>query len=148
MLLNYPFYSLINSNLYIAKLAYTNIIAFTILKHILCRPLEICVSKLSNKSASDLADMQKHASEAAGLLKQLGNENRLLILCTLIDGELSVGELNEIIPLSQSALSQHLASLRDAGLVETRRESQTIFYSLCGTEAIQVISVLQSIYCP
>lgn len=106
------------------------------------------MSKLSNKSASDLADMQKHASEAAGLLKQLGNENRLLILCTLIDGELSVGELNEIIPLSQSALSQHLASLRDAGLVETRRESQTIFYSLCGTEAIQVISVLQSIYCP
>ncbi len=106
------------------------------------------MSKLAHKSTNDLADMQKHAAKAAGLLKQLGNENRLLILCTLTDGELSVGELNEIIPLSQSALSQHLASLRDAGLVQTRRESQTIFYSLCGNEAIQIISVLQSIYCP
>ena len=106
------------------------------------------MSNLAHKVGSDSADMQKHAAHAAALLKQLSNENRLLILCTLIDGELSVGQLNEIIPLSQSALSQHLASLREAGLVKTRRKSQTIFYSLCGNEAMQIISVLQSIYCP
>lgn len=96
----------------------------------------------------DIEDMQQHAQEAALLLKQLANEHRLLILCTLINGELSVGELNASIPLSQSALSQHLASLRDAGLVATRRESQTIYYRLKGDEAIQIISVLKTIYCP
>ncbi len=104
-------------------------------------------TKLGNKPA-DMADMQKHAKDAANLLKKLGNEYRLLVLCTLMDGELSVGELNECMPLSQSALSQHLASLREAGLVKTRRESQTIYYSLQGDEAVKVIAVLQSIYCP
>ena len=92
--------------------------------------------------------MQEHAADAAQLLKKMANENRLLILCTLIDGEISVGQLNELMPLSQSALSQHLAALRDAQLVKTRRESQTIFYQLSGDKAIQVIEVLQSIYCP
>jgi len=66
----------------------------------------------------------------------------------LMNGELSVGELNEMMPLSQSALSQHLASLREAGLVSTRRQSQTIYYSLSGDDAIKIISVLHSIYCP
>lgn len=99
-------------------------------------------------SAADMAEMQQHASDAASLLKQLANEHRLLILCSLIGEELSVGELNDRVPLSQSALSQHLSSLRQAGLVQTRRESQTIFYSLCGDEAIKVIGVLKSIYCP
>ena len=93
-------------------------------------------------------DMQAHARAAANLLKALGNEHRLLILCTLINGELSVGELNARVALSQSALSQHLASLREAGLVTTRKEAQTVFYRLQGEEAIKVISVLQSIYCP
>jgi len=97
---------------------------------------------------TDMAEMQKHAKDAANLLKKLGNEHRLLVLCTLMNGELSVGELNKIMPLSQSSLSQHLASLREAGLVQTRRESQTIYYSLSGDEAIKVIAVLQSIYCP
>jgi DNA-binding transcriptional ArsR family regulator len=93
-------------------------------------------------------DLQRHAQAAAQLLKALANENRLMILCTLIDGELSVGELNEKVPLSQSALSQHLASLREAGLVSTRKEAQTVFYRLEGDEAVQVITVLQAIYCP
>ena len=97
---------------------------------------------------SDLQELQKHSAEAAGLLKQLGNQNRLMILCSLINGELSVTELNQITDLSQSALSQHLASLRKAELVQTRREAQTIFYSLRGDEAMQVIAVLKSIYCP
>ena len=95
-----------------------------------------------------LQELQKHSAEAAGLLKQLGNQNRLMILCSLINGELSVTELNQITSLSQSALSQHLASLRKAELVQTRREAQTIFYRLRGNEAIQVITVLKSIYCP
>ena len=71
-----------------------------------------------------------------------------MILGSLINTELSISELNTMIPLSQSALSQHLASLRCAGLVQTRREAQTIYYSLCGDQATQVIKVLQSIYCP
>jgi DNA-binding transcriptional ArsR family regulator len=95
-----------------------------------------------------MSRMQAHAQEAAALMKQLGNEHRLIILCTLGAGELSVGELNERVPLSQSALSQHLASLRAAGLVATRKEAQTVFYRLQGDEALKVIQVLQSIYCP
>ncbi len=97
---------------------------------------------------ANMAEMQRHVSDAAKLLKNMANENRLLVLCTLMNGELSVGELNSCIPLSQSALSQHLTSLRNAELVKTRRESQTIYYSLNGDEAIRVIAVLQSIYCP
>ena len=95
-----------------------------------------------------LTDMQAHAQEAAALLKALANENRLMILCTLMSGEMSVGELNARVPLSQSALSQHLASLREAGLVSTRKEAQTVFYRLQGDDATKVIAVLQSIYCP
>jgi DNA-binding transcriptional ArsR family regulator len=103
-----------------------------------------------NKPApqSPLAEMQIHAQEAAALLKALANENRLMILCTLLEGEMSVGELNTRVPLSQSALSQHLASLREAGLVSTRKEAQTVYYQLLGDEAQKIIAVLQSIYCP
>jgi len=82
------------------------------------------------------------------MLKQLGNEHRLMILCSLINGELSVGELHKMTQLSQSALSQHLASLRNAQLVQTRREAQSIFYSLRGDDAVKIIRVLKSIYCP
>ena len=69
---------------------------------------------------ADLDTMREHAHEAAQLLKALANENRLLLLCTLAQGELSVGQLNEQVALSQSALSQHLALLRRDGLVKTR----------------------------
>jgi DNA-binding transcriptional ArsR family regulator len=92
--------------------------------------------------------MHAHAGEAAGLLKALGNEQRLLILCSLLEGPLSVGELNERVELSQSALSQHLALLREAGLVASRRESQSIIYSLPTGPVMQVLAVLQNIYCP
>lgn len=77
-----------------------------------------------------LEGMREHAGEAAQLMKTLGHETRLMVLCTLSEGELSVGQLNELVSLSQSALSQHLSVLRRDGLVETRRESQTIYYSL------------------
>ena len=94
-----------------------------------------------------MEQMRKHAPDAAGLMKALGNESRLMVLCSLTEGEKSVGELNEMIPLSQSALSQQLARLRTQGLVETRRESQTIFYSLAEGPAEQVIHLLHDIYC-
>ena len=94
------------------------------------------------------SEMQMHARDAANLLKAMANEHRLMIMCTLMDGELCVGELNAKISLSQSALSQHLASLREAGLVSTRKESQTVYYKVSGSEASKIIAVLQSIYCP
>lgn len=91
--------------------------------------------------------MQAHAADAAHLLKALGNEQRLLILCNLLEGPLSVGELNRKLDLSQSALSQHLALLRESGLVDTRREAQTIYYSLPHGPVVRVMAVLQDIYC-
>jgi len=92
--------------------------------------------------------MQAHAADAAQLLKALGNEQRLMILCHLLDGPLSVGELNQRVPLSQSALSQHLALLRELGLVSTRREAQTIYYSLPDGPVVRVMALMQEIYCP
>jgi DNA-binding transcriptional ArsR family regulator len=94
-----------------------------------------------------IEQMREHAPDAAGLMKALGNESRLMILCTLAEGERSVGELNTMIPLSQSALSQQLARLRRLGIVETRRESQTIYYTLAEGPADQVIHLLHDIYC-
>lgn len=97
--------------------------------------------------AVGMQELKVHAQEATQLLKALANENRLMILCSLAQGELSVGELNDRVSLSQSALSQHLAWLRREQLVATRRDAQTIFYSLQGSKAQAVIEVLQSIYC-
>ena len=93
------------------------------------------------------SQMQDHAADAAGLMKALGNESRLMILCLLTEGERSVSDLNETIPLSQSALSQQLARLRQQGLVKTRRESQTIYYALADGPADRVIHLLHDIYC-
>ena len=97
--------------------------------------------------AGSAGEMNKYAAEAAGVMKALGNESRLMILCLLAEGERSVGELNEVIPLSQSALSQQLAKLRQQGLVETRRESQTVFYRIADGPADKIISLLHDIYC-
>lgn len=92
--------------------------------------------------------MQQNARKAVNLLKGLANENRLMLMCVLCEGELSVGALNERIPLSQSALSQHLAVLREQGLVRTRREGQTIYYSLSDSPALKVIQSLHDEFCP
>jgi len=92
--------------------------------------------------------MKENASKAAKLMKALGNESRLLILCYLDGKELSVSELNACLDLSQSALSQHLAVLRKDGLVTTRRESQTIYYSLEGDTAQRIIHTLHEMFCP
>lgn len=88
------------------------------------------------------------AAEAAALLKSLAHEARLMVLCQLVEGEHSVGALQDVTELSQSALSQHLARLREDGLVSTRREAQTIFYRLADPKAARVLETLAAIYCP
>jgi len=90
----------------------------------------------------------EHADAATRQLKALANVNRLMILCILCEGELSVTELNELIDISQSALSQHLAKLRDDKVVNTRRSSQTIYYSIADGIAKDIIQVLHGHYCP
>lgn len=91
--------------------------------------------------------MTRRASDAARLLKALSHETRLLLLCHLVEGEFSVGELNERVPVSQSVLSQHLAVLRNDALVQTRRVSQTIYYRLADDRAERVLAVLYDLFC-
>ncbi len=95
----------------------------------------------------DLALMQQHADDATRLLKALANEKRLLILCLLAEGERSVTALNSQLDLSQSALSQHLAVLRADDLVQTRREAQTIYYSIADGPAQRIMKTLHDIFC-
>ena len=92
-------------------------------------------------------EMRPHAARAAALLKALGNEQRLTILCHLVPGPLSVRELNERLPLSQSALSQHLGILRDSGVVRTSRASQSVIYSLPAGTATRIIGLLHASFC-
>jgi len=92
---------------------------------------------------------RQEAGRAAGLLKALSNENRLLIMCYLAEiGEMSVGDLADKLGLSQSALSQHLAKLRDEGVVETRRQSQMIYYRVSDPKAAQLLTLLHDLFCP
>ncbi|TAN07753.1 MAG: ArsR family transcriptional regulator [Rhodanobacteraceae bacterium] len=92
--------------------------------------------------------MEAQADEASRLLKALANPQRLRVLCLLVGSELTVGQLNAHLPeLSQSALSQHLAKLREEGLVETRREAQQIWYRLAEGPAYRLIGTLHEIYC-
>ncbi len=100
------------------------------------------------KSTIDLERIEASAAEAAALLKLLGNRHRLLVLCMLSDGELAVGQLQERLGLSQSALSQHLARLRGDGLVETRRAAQTIHYRIADPVVLRLIATLADIFCP
>ncbi|WP_083219372.1 ArsR/SmtB family transcription factor [Bradyrhizobium icense] len=100
------------------------------------------------EDAAALKKLAKQAGDAAQLLKMLGNEKRLLILCFLAArGEMTVGELVGVVKLSQSALSQHLAKLRADGLVEFRRTSQTLHYRVADPRALRLLQVLKEIYC-
>lgn len=98
-------------------------------------------------SSRDLKAMRRHAADAAAMMAALSHEARLRVLCDLVTGELTAGELVQRSGLSQSALSQHLAKLRAQGLVATRRESQSIFYSIADPDAARVLGVLHDIYC-
>ncbi len=103
---------------------------------------------LDEMTIEERAELAKNAGNAAGLLKAMSNENRLMILCSLLENELTVSELKARVPLSQSALSQHLAALRNADLVSTRREAQTIFYRIKSDAVLQIIMVLKNVFCP
>nr|WP_269748169.1 metalloregulator ArsR/SmtB family transcription factor [Alteripontixanthobacter muriae] len=96
-----------------------------------------------------MVQFEKQAGEAVSLLKAMANEPRLLVLCHLSEsGELSAGELVERVGLSQSALSQHLAKLREERLVSTRKEAQNVFYSVCDPRAAQLLALLHDLFCP
>ena len=95
----------------------------------------------------DFETLEQNALRASTLLKAMSNQHRLMVLCQLASGEKRVGELEDLIGLSQSALSQHLARLRRDNLVKTRRSAQTIYYSLAGPEARAVIETLYGLYC-
>lgn len=98
--------------------------------------------------ASSLASqMDAQAETAAELLKAMASPQRLRVLCLLLDGERSVGQINEQVDLSQSALSQHLAVLRESNLVNTRRQAQTVFYSVAPGPVQAIIQTLQAVYC-
>ena len=99
-------------------------------------------SELATTPVFDLDPDGRNAQRASALLKAMSNPHRLYVLCQLANGEKSVGELEKIIGLSQSALSQHLAKLRREKLVKTRRQAQTIFYSLNGDQATRIIDAL------
>jgi len=108
-----------------------------------------CGLRVTKADAMDmeLEKLEQNARRASTLLKVMSNPHRLMVLCQLVDNERSVGELERVVGLSQSALSQHLARLRHDGLVKTRRSAQSIYYSLAGDEASAVIATLYDLYC-
>ncbi len=97
---------------------------------------------------NDIQSLQNKASEVATLLKAIGNEKRLIILCQLADREeVSVGALAQTVGLGQSALSQHLAKMRDEGIVTTRRQGQTIWYRIADARVKELMAILYQLYC-
>jgi DNA-binding transcriptional ArsR family regulator len=96
---------------------------------------------------ADFEKMAPNAERAADLLQTMANKNRLMLLCQLIGGEQSVGDLTNASGLRQATVSQHLAKLRSQSLVRTRREAQSIYYSLAGDEVRAVIATLYALYC-
>lgn len=99
------------------------------------------------RNTLDRYELDAHAQEASQLLKSLANPNRLMIVCTLVEGERSVAELENELGIHQPTLSQQLTALREAGLVQTRRESRHVYYCLTNDKAAQVIEALYRIFC-
>ncbi len=95
----------------------------------------------------DLEKMQDSVHTATDLLKLLSHPERLMVLCQLKTGEHSVGELARNLNIKQSPLSQHLARMRHEGVVRSRREAQTIYYSIAGKEAEKLVTVLYDLFC-
>jgi ArsR family transcriptional regulator len=87
------------------------------------------------------------AGKACELMKPLGHRDRLMVLCHLSSGEKSVGELAGLLEIPQSPLSQHLARMRKESLVKTRREAQTIYYSIASEEAARIVGLMHELYC-
>ena len=97
---------------------------------------------------SDIDALEAQATRASSVLGALSNEKRLVILCQLVDRERSVNDLTELLDAPQSTISQHLGVLRREGLVQARRDAQTLYYSLAGDEARTILETLQALYCP
>ncbi len=102
---------------------------------------------LNDRPIPNLQEMQASAAAASRFLKVLANQHRLLVLCHLIEGEKSVGELEERLGLRQPHLSQQLARLRQDGLVRTRRDARTIFYDLDSAAAVEMLELLYKLFC-
>ena len=102
---------------------------------------------VSPQIASRMRELQRSARRAAPLLKAMSNPARLVILCQLAEGERSVGELEEQMDLSQSGISQHLAVLRREHVVVTRRDKQTVFYSLASADVMALMATLHKVFC-
>lgn len=105
------------------------------------------MSKIVDLKDKVRPDMALRAGEVAELLRTLANQNRLMIVCTLIEGEYSVGELEDMLGIHQPTLSQQLGVLRDAGLVETRRDAKQVFYRLTEEKAARLVGALYDIFC-
>ncbi len=95
----------------------------------------------------DTETLRRHAKRAAALLRALSNENRMLLLCQLVEGEKTVKHLCELVGISQSAMSQHLARLRRDGLVTPSRDRQSVYYAVAGTDVMAILETLHAIYC-
>lgn len=97
----------------------------------------------------ELDQLRASATEAAALMRALGHDGRLLVLCSLVaQGECSAGELAQQVGLSPSALSQHLAKMRDDGLIESRREAQSVYYRIVEPRVARIVALLKDLYCP
>jgi DNA-binding transcriptional ArsR family regulator len=96
---------------------------------------------------SNVEVMQRSAAKAEAMLKLLANAKRLMILCHLVKGEKSVGQLSDLVGLSQSALSQHLAKMRDLKMVERDKQGQMVYYRISNPQAEAILSTLYLIYC-
>lgn len=96
---------------------------------------------------ADMARMQDSAREAADFLRALGHEGRLMMLCYLVPGEKSVGELEALLGARQAAVSQQLARLRHEGLVQARRDGKTVYYRLADPRAMRILELLYALFC-
>ncbi len=110
-------------------------------------PMDIEQLEQEGRLKPDPEEMNTQAAEAVAFLKAMANERRLMILCHLVEGERSVGELEQLLQMRQPALSQQLARLREEGLVATRRESRTIYYRLASAETEALLERLYELFC-
>ena len=101
----------------------------------------------TNGARIDAQQMADAAGQASELMKTLGHKDRLMVLCHLTSGEKSVGELASLLDIPQSPLSQHLARMRKESMVKTRREAQTIYYSIASNEAARIVALMHELYC-
>lgn len=102
---------------------------------------------MTETTTIDAHKMASAAQKASDLMKTLGHKDRLMVLCHLASGEKSVGELASLLDIPQSPLSQHLARMRKESLVSTRREAQTIFYSISSGKAGRMVELMHELYC-